>query len=66
MEPMAQENGLVAVVKKIVEEEDLDRILPQYVEEYEHVHVCGPGSKPHKKAKLKPSQILIKAWDGRL
>ena len=65
MEPMAQENGLVAVVKEIVEEDDLIARSAWYMNRYRQVHICARGSKPHKRAKLKPSQVLIKAWNKR-
>jgi len=65
MEPMAQENGLVAVVKEVVEEENLIARSTYYMERYRQVHLCARGTAVHKKHKLKPSQVLIKAWDRR-
>ena len=52
-------------VNEIIDEDDVGRRAAHYIARYRNVAIHGPGSKPHKKARLNPVQVLIKAWDPR-
>ena len=65
IEPMAQENGMVAVVKILVDEPDLmDRIEHFWMRFYE-LRISGRGKIRKKLVPFKDGKVLIKAWGRR-